>query len=262
MNLGPFRVAAVDEDGVQTGADLPAVVLSRYGEGRTAFFSYNLLESALNDQRSEHLALLRKAGTYLLPEAVRPEAAGIVLLETRIRLQGSGLMLQAAETLGEGLTHLPLFDLSQSPLNYHLHLEDGKEAAWRYFVRFADGQGDFAKTTAISIELEGEYVPLADWPTGFSVEDGSRTLLQKALAWVDGQLTTHSEAADALHTLRGALSRIDSQPRNTPAEADQVIHETVQAIHQALQLGFDAGVLRKLLGDYLRIVEGEGYFTE
>jgi hypothetical protein len=262
MNLGPFRVTAVDEDGVQTGADPPAVVLSRYGEGRTAFFSYNLIESALNGQRSEHLALLRKAGTYLLPEAVQPEAAGIVLLETRIRLQGAGLEVQAAETLGEGLTHLPLFDLTQSPLSFHFHLEAGKEAAWRYFVRLADRQGDFAKTTAVALELEGEYVTLADWPTGFSVEDDSRTLLQKALAWVDGQLATHSEEAEALQALREVLIRIDSQPRNTPAAADQTIHETVQTIHQALQLGFDAGELRKLLDDYLRVVEGEGYFTE
>jgi hypothetical protein len=262
MNLGPFRVTAVDEDSVQTGADLPAVVLNRYGEGRTAFLSYNFIESALNGQRSEHLALLRKAGTYLLPDTVRPEAAGIALLETRIRLQDSGLELQITDTLGDGLTHLPLFDLTQSPLNYHFNLEDGKEAAWRYFVRFANRQGDFAKTTAVSLGFEGEYAPLADRPAGFSVGDDSRTLLQRALAWVDGQLATQSEAAEALQALREALIRIDSKPLNTPAEADQIIHETVQAIHQALQLGFDAGELRKLLDDYLRIVEGVGCFTE
>jgi hypothetical protein len=46
--------------------------------------------------------------------------------------------VEAADTLGEGLTHLPLFDLTQDPLTFSFHLEDGGQATFRYFVRFPD----------------------------------------------------------------------------------------------------------------------------
>jgi hypothetical protein len=262
VNIGPFQVKGVDEDRVQSGDDLPAVVLGRYGEGRSAFLSYNLIESALNGQRAEHLSLLRKAATYLLPEEARSEAGGVALLETRLKLEGSDLDLQATDTLGAGLTHLPLFDLRQSPLTYGFHLEEGEEVAWRYFVRLDDRSGGFDKTTTVSLRIDGGYVPFAPTVANLQTVADSRMLLQGALAWVEARILVHPEAAEALRTLREALLQIDSLPQGSAAEAESVIHQTVQALHQTLQLGFDAAALRNMLDAYLRIVAGEGYFAE
>jgi Tol biopolymer transport system component/flagellar hook assembly protein FlgD/fibronectin type 3 domain-containing protein len=260
LEVGPFRVVEVDEVRVKTGVDLPAVILGRYGEGRTALLTYDLIASALNGQRSTHLSLLGKAAAYLLPAAARPEAGGLSLLETRVRQHGSGFALRAVDALGAGLTHLPLFDLRQSPLSYTFHLEDGEEAAWRYFVRFADRQGDFAKTTVISLGLESGEIPYADYPASFSVDADAHTRLVQALAWVDEQLPLHPEGVEALGTIRENLIRIDSLPRATSAETDLVIHDIVQSLHQALQLGIDVTGLRRLLDDYLRIVAVEASF--
>lgn len=255
MNLGPFRVMAVDEVRVRTGTDLPAVVLGRYGAGRTALLTYDLIASALSGQRSGHLALLNRAAAYLLPEVAPPEAGGLSLLETRIRQHGGGFALQAVDHLGEGLKHVPLFDL-QGPLVYTFHLEDGEEAAWRYFVRFDDRQGDFTKTTAISLGRETGEVPFADYPSTFNVAADAHARLVKALEWVDAQIPLHPEAAEALGTIREDLIRIDSLPRTTPAETEPIIHDIVQTIHAAVQLGSDVSELRQWLDDYLRIVAG------
>jgi hypothetical protein len=200
LNLGPFQVVAVEEDRIKTGDDLPAVVLGEYGEGRTAFFSYNIIESALQGQRSEHLGLLRRSATWLLPEAAAPEAGGVTLIENRVRLLGADLALQAVDALGVGLIHQPLFELASTPLSYTFHLADGEQAVYRYFVRVADRQGDYDKATAIFLGLDGGFAPFANYSTGFSVGDDSSSLLLKALVWVDGQLPTYPEAADALHS--------------------------------------------------------------
>lgn len=48
----------------------------------------------------------------------------------------------------------------------------------------------------------------------------------------------------------------------TREEADKGIHQLVQAIHHAQQLAFDTTELRRLLDDYLRVVEGKSYLTE
>jgi hypothetical protein len=260
INLGPFKIVAVEEDRVKTGNDLPAVVLGEYGEGRTAFLSYNIIESALKGQRSEHLGLLRRSATWLLPEAVASEAGGVTLIESRIRLLGADLDLQAVDTLGEGLSHQPLFELTRTPLSYTFHLADGEQAVYRYFVRIADRQGVYDKMTAVLLGLDDGFVPFADYLTSFSVGDDSYTLLLKALAWIDRQLPAHPEAADALRALRDELVRIDTLPRTTPAEAEILIHQTVQTLHQVGQLTFDSAELRTLLDQYLRIVEGTGYF--
>ncbi len=260
LNIGPFHAVVVEEDRVKSGNDLPAVVLGEYGEGRTAFLSYNIIESALKGQRSEHLGLLRRSATWLLPEAAVPEAGGVTLIESRVRLLGADLDLQAVDTLGEGLSHQPLFELTQTPLSYTFHLADGEQAIYRYFVQIADHQGDYDKSTAVLLGLDDGFVPFADYLTGFSVGDDSYTLLLKALAWVDGQLPAHPEAADALRALRDELVRIDTLSRTTPAEMETLIHQTVQALHQVGQLTFDSVELRTLLDQYLRIVAGAGYF--
>lgn len=260
INLGPFKIVAVEEDRVKTGNDLPAVVLGEYGEGRTVFLSYNIIESALKGQRSEHLGLLQRSATWLLPEAAVPEAGGVTLIESRVRLLGADLDLQTVDTLGEGLSHQPLFELTHTPLSYTFHLADGEQAVYRYFVRIADHQGDYDKSTSVLLGLDDGFVPFADYPSGFSVGDDSYTLLLKALAWIDGQLPAHPEAADALLSLRDELVRIDTLPRTTPAEEETLIHQTVQTLHQVAQLAFDSVELRTLLDQYLRIVEGEGYF--
>ena len=260
LNIGPFQVVAVEEDRVKIGDDLPAVVLGEYGEGRTAFLSYNIIESALKGQRSEHLGLLRQSAAWLLPEAVAPEAGGVALIESRVKLLGANLDLQAVDTLGEGLRHQPLFELTHTPLSYTFHLADGEQAIYRYFVRITDRQGVYDKTTAVLLGLDDGFVPFANYLTSFSVGDDSYTLLLKALAWVDGQLPAHPEDADALLALRDELVRIDTLPRTTPAEAEILIHQTVQTLHQVGQLTFDSVELRILLDQYLRIVEGTGYF--
>ena len=260
INLGPFKIVAVEEDRVKTGNDLPAVVLGEYGEGRTAFLSYNIIESALKGQRSEHLGLLRRSATWLLPEAVASEAGGVTLIESRIRLLGADLDLQAVDTLGEGLSHQPLFELTHAPLSYTFHLADGEQAVYRYFVRIADRQGVYDKTTAVLLGLDDGFIPFDDYLTSFSVGDDSYTLFIKALAWIDRQLPAHPEAADALRALRDELVRIDTLPRTTPAETETLIHQTVQTLHQVGQLTFDSAELRTLLDQYLRIVAGTGYF--
>lgn len=258
MSVGPFEVLSAYEDRVKAGDDLPAVVLAEYGKGRTAFLSYNLIESVLNEERSEHLGLLRRTASWLLPETAHPKAGGVALLETRIKLLGTGLDLQAVDTLGEGITHLPLFDLTKSPLTYSFHLEDGEQASYRYFARFADHQGNYAKSTAVLLDLEGGYVPFADYSAGFSVEEDSFSLLLQALAWVDRQRQAHPEAGDALEAIRDELEMIGTLPRTTPKEVERILHQTVQSIHHALQLGIDTDGLRTLLDDYLRIAEGVG----
>jgi large repetitive protein len=261
MEVGPFRVVAVDEVRVKTGADLPAVILGRYGAGKTALLTYDLITSDLAGERSTHLALLGKAASYLLSAAALPEAGGVSLLETRLRQHGSGFTLRAVESLGAGLTHVPLFDLQQSPLSCSFHLADGEEAVWRHFVRFADRQGDFTKTTAISLGLESGEIPYADYPAHFNVAADAHMRLLQALTWVEEQLSLHPEEAAALRTINDDLIRIDSLPRTTSAETDLLIHDIVQTLHQALQLGIDVTGLRRLLDDYLRIVSAEEGIT-
>jgi hypothetical protein len=143
-------------------------------------------------------------------------------------------------------------------LSYTFHLADGEQAVYRYFVRVADRQGDYDKATAIFLGLDGGFAPFANYSTGFSVGDDSSSLLLKALVWVDGQLPTYPEAADALQTLRDELVRIATLPRTTPAERERLINQTVQALHQTGQLTIDNAELRILLDQYLRIVAGEG----
>jgi Tol biopolymer transport system component/subtilase family serine protease/fibronectin type 3 domain-containing protein len=185
VKVGPLTVLSVEEDRVKEEADLPAVVLNSYGLGNAAFFAYDLLESAMAGDAEGQGGLLRAAANYLLPEQDAPQAGGVALIENRIRFNGREMDLLAVEQLGDGVTYIPLFDLTRDPLEFSLHLTDGEEAAYRYFVRFADGAGVYGKETELYLNLKDGVTLFGSYPAEFTVGDDSETLLQKALLWVE-----------------------------------------------------------------------------
>lgn len=262
MSIDAYDVVSVDEDRVKTTANIPAVVLSDYGQGKTAFLSYDLIDSALSSDRVVHTDLLSKAASHLLPEDSGPKAGEIVLWETRVKLHGTAMALKAEEKLDEHLTHLPLFDLTQTPLEYVFQLENGEEATYRYFVRIADEAGEVSKETEVSLGLSGGFVPFDSYGYRFNIAEDSRLLLQHALIWVDEQWDIHPEDEEALQAIRDELVLVNGLPKTTRPELEMVIGTTVGIIQQAEQLSFDSEELLNLLNEYLRIMQGEYYFSE
>jgi hypothetical protein len=185
VKVGPLTVLSVEEDRVKEEADLPAVVLNSYGFGHAAFFAYDLLESAMAGDAEGQGGLLRAAASFLLPQEDAPQAGGVALLENRIRFNDSEMDLLAVEQLGDGVTYIPLFDLRRDPLEYSLHITDGEEAAYRYFVRFADGAGVYGKETELYLDLRDGVTLFGSYPAEFTVGDDCETLLQKARLWVE-----------------------------------------------------------------------------
>jgi hypothetical protein len=261
MHIGPFPLAAIDEDRVRTGEDLPAVVLNRYGKGRTVFVSYNVLDSEFITGEAGHRELLRGAAAYLLPEDAGLRPGGVVLLETRLSLAGGNLNVKCVEHLGASLTHLPVFSLTASPLEFDLRSEEGGEISYRYFVRAADQAGTYEKETEVLLGMSGGYTLFDRYATGWALENDSHSLLRQAQAWVEQAIRLHPEAAAGLSGVTDTLVGIACMPRTTSGEIDKLIHQMVQIIHRAEQLPIDASGLQMLLGDCLRIVEGEGYFN-
>ncbi len=253
--VGPFEVTRVDEDRVKSGEDMPAAVLSRYGEGRTAFLAYNIIESALQTERSAHAALLTRAAAYLLPDEAVTQPGGVSLLQTNIKVRGAELDLKAVESLDRELTHLPLFDLTRQPLQWRLHLQDEEETSYRYFVRFADLEGLFGKQTAISLLINGDYILFDRFDEGFVLVNDSATLLHKTTARLEKKKTEYAECSDQLEELRLELLAIDALPLTDDREKEQAIDRVVQVIHQINGLSADLSDVRRLLGQYLRIME-------
>ena len=255
-------MVSVDDDRVKTTDDIPAVVLNDYGQGKTAFFSYNVIDSAMISDRAVHTDLLNSSADYLIAESAEPKAGEIILWETRVKPYGTGMTLMAEETLNERLTHLPLFNLTQVPLEYVFQLEDGEEATYRYFIRIADEAGELTKKTKISLGLSEGFVPFDSYEYTLNIAEDSRSLLQHSLVWVDEQIDKYPENEDALKAIRDELVLVNSLPRTTRPELELIIGSVGGIIAQINQLGFDTAELHGLLNDYLRILEGEYSFKE
>jgi flagellar hook assembly protein FlgD/fibronectin type 3 domain-containing protein len=253
--IGPFTVQSIEEDRVRVDEDVPAVVLSGYGEGKTVFFSYNVLAAALSETSAEYVSMLRRSAGYLLPEAATFQAGGVALLQTKLRIEGTAMQVNVVEKLGEGLTHVPLFSLTKAPLEYTL-LADGGVTSFRYFVRTADRAGTYGKETEVLLGLDGNYSLFDRFAFSWPIDIDSASLTRQAISWVEEQARIHPECTQELTTIREALNTIFGMPRTTKAEVESIIHLIVQTIHKTSQLPFDATALRTVLGEYLRIVEG------
>lgn len=255
--IGPFNITAVQSDSHKVTDDLPAVVLNNYGKGRAVFLSYDMVESALNRNMVEYAWMLKNAMNYILPQEAKPEAAGISLLETKVKLHGTPMEIKAVDNLGEGITHLPIFSLTQTPLEYTFHLSDGEETAYRYFVRVRDKIGSYGKDTDIYLGINGGYRLFDKYQYNFVVDVDSDLLMQQAVAWVNEQLAAHPEATDSLNTIQNELVTIAFMPKLTAADMDKVIHQVVQTIHHVSQLPFDTARGREILDGYLRVMGGK-----
>lgn len=257
VKAGPYQILSADVDQVKTGDDLPAAVLNQYGAGRTAFLAYNLLESALESGNSAHVELLGKAAGYLLPEIAEIEPAGIALVETSVSLAGTTLDVTAKDTLGAGLEHLPLFDLTQEPLEYRFHLTDGETATYRYFVRVPDRAGEYQKETALSMNVEGISIPYDRYMQVFTLSTDSADLLQQAVFLVEELEQRHPEAGTGLSSIDVNLKAIALLPKATADDFAAVISATLQTINSVQALPFVTDELQTVLGRYLRIMEAK-----
>jgi hypothetical protein len=255
MTLGDARLIGVDEERVKSGEDLPAVVLGQYRGGRTVFLAYDPLLSAWSTGENVHLDLLRRAAPWLAPAAGEIAPSGIALLETTVALAGATLDLTAVDTLGTGLTHLPLYDLTQTPLTYRFRLTDGDVASYRYFVRLPDQAGDYQKETELSMDLGGSAVPYAHYMQVFTLATDSANLLQQAVFLVEELEIQHPQAVTALAGIDVALKALALLPRTTAADFDVIIAAVLQILQSVEQLPFDTEELQTILGRYLRIIE-------
>jgi streptogramin lyase len=255
QNIGPFQVTAVDDDRVQISPDLPAAVLNQFGEGRTVFLAYDILESALKDDSGAHLGLLGNSANYLVPDATGPEPAGIGLIQTTVSFEGAGMDLIAIDTLDPGLTHLSLFGLKEPPLEYRFSLEDGTQAIYRYFVRFPDQIGDYAKKTELLLELEGTAVSYDAYEHVFTVAIDSEELLRQAKLMVEDLQTQNPHGRSLMEKIQSDLQAINTLRKSTRAEYEKVIGEVDQVIGQVEKLPFDTDGLLDVLASYRRIMQ-------
>jgi Tol biopolymer transport system component/flagellar hook assembly protein FlgD/fibronectin type 3 domain-containing protein len=255
MNIGPFKVTAVDDNRVQISPDLPAVVLNQFGEGRTVFLAYDILESALKDNSGTHAGLLGNSANYLAPESTGVEPAGIGLIQTTVSFEGAGSNLLAIDTLASGLTHLSLFGLKEPPLEYRFSLEEGTQATYRYFVRFPDTIGDYAKKTELFLELDGTAVAYDTYEHVFTVATDSTELLRQAMLMVEDLQTQHPHARWFLNKIQSDLEAVKTLRKTTKSDYEKVISEVDQVIGLVKKLPFDTDGLLDLLGRYRRIMQ-------
>jgi hypothetical protein len=255
MNIGPFQVTEVEDDRVQISPDLPAVVLNEFGEGRTVFLAYDIIESALKDDSGAHAALLGNSADYLAPESDGPEPAGIGLVQTTVSFQGAGIDLLAVDTLDPGLTHLSLFGLREPPLEYRFSLQDGTQAIYRYFVRFPDQAGDYLKKTELFLELDGTAVAFDAHDHLFTVATDSGQLLQQALLMVEDLRTQHPHARRLLDRILSDLQYIGALQKTTKADYERAIRKVDRIILQLQMLHIDSDALVEILQQYRRIMQ-------
>ena len=254
-SFGPFTVTGTIPNWMQCSEDVPALVLNEYGQGKTVFAAYNIFESALKSGDSVHSAILNHAADYLLSGRNDAEPFGIGLLETAVGISGVDISVTAVETLDEALTPLPLFDLNQSDLAYHLDLRDSEPQSYYYFVRFPNQVGDFTKQTDIFLNLGNEDVLFGSLRQTFSVATDSTLLLSEAMANVTEMQSDHSDSYDALVDILSALQRISALPQSDPGDYSLIIDETLDVLEMVEELPFNSDILHQQLNGFMRIIQ-------
>lgn len=277
----------------KTEPDIPVLVMNQYGAGKTLFIAYDLLDAAdAEDSVAIQTDLLRNAVQHVSPSQQLILAGSVALLQTQIELSGLNGTVHISELLGDGLTHLPLFDLIGSPLDYSLPMdEESVEVVFSYFVRFSDEAKQFHKQTEAYFELPNGRAFLDSFTTQYTIDDDSGLLLDKALAWVDQKSAELPDASDlssrcdheddeqsgddhdlhgeeddddahaGLSEIRDELIQISTMSLSSKRDIEKVISRVVKVMRYLDNSTLQTIEIRDIMSQYLRIVESGYYFV-
>ncbi|MBE0501101.1 MAG: hypothetical protein IBX47_06635, partial [Desulfuromonadales bacterium] len=291
--IGSYVVSAVEADMEKTEPDIPVLVMNQYGAGKTLFIAYDLLDAAdAEDSVAIQTDLLRNAVQHVSPSQQLILAGSVALLQTQIELSGLNGTVHISELLGDGLTHLPLFDLIGSPLDYSLPMdEESVEVVFSYFVRFSDEAKQFHKQTEAYFELPNGRAFLDSFTTQYTIDDDSGLLLDKALAWVDQKSAELPDASDlssrcdheddeqsgddhdlhgeeddddahaGLSEIRDELIQISTMSLSSKRDIEKVISRVVKVMRYLDNSTLQTIEIRDIMSQYLRIVESGYYFV-
>ncbi len=264
--IGPLSVVDVDIDsqtvsggkGGSASPDVPAAVLNQYGEGKSLFLAFNIVESAMAGYSAEFGGILNSAVEHLMP--INEEgllAGGTYLIETTLTLGGMETDVKVVDSLSEGLIYVPLFDhvypVVDNGLEFDFHMADGESATYRYFIRMPLIVGDYAKTTELSVNYDSEYVAFDTFVETITVSADCATLIQSASDWFIEQHALYPDDYDAINSVLSSLGDLYAMPVDTKHNVDKAIHHAVQTLHEISKLGFNTDPARRSLDEYIRI---------
>jgi hypothetical protein len=213
------------------------------------------MASAMAGNSTEQADILKNAASHLMSDVAGPRAGGVALLKTQLTVAGGSVDLLAKETLGAGLTYEKLFGLDTDPLIYQFSLSDGEAAAYSYFVRFADQAGTYHKETALSLQTDGFELPFGVYPYNVIISQDVNTLYADTMTWIDAQIIVHPEEGALLQEMRTNITDIHAISDNSQSDVGTKIDGVTQLIDTSNQFGFDNSHIRRIYGEYLRLLQ-------
>lgn len=264
MKAGGFDVVSVERmNESKTGPDMPGVVLNEYGQGRTAFMSFNIADAAKAGDTEGYAALFANVIGYLLPQEAGTGPGSVVLTYTKLTVHGSGMNVVAREALDEGLVYMPLFGLCKDPpLEYGMSLKDGVPSGYRYFIRTPDDSGDYARRTELLLSHSGVTNPYGVFTHLLDVEGDSLDVSARVIEMLGALKLEYPDRADAISEWLGDFEDVLLMPEMTRGDLDEKIHSGVMLIRRLDNLKADTAAVRFDMDRLLGILQAKWSMAE
>ncbi|KUG24422.1 hypothetical protein ASZ90_005799 [hydrocarbon metagenome] len=161
----------------------PAVVLNDYGQGRSVYYAFDLLET-LNEQNYENLANMIKNSILYVHRPLIDNSSFLsyqfVPVNVKIKSLGGVFDLQVKETYPAGFR---IYDpetnqfIADNPWTKTLNIEANETKNFQYFAITPDTQGLYALNTEIGFLEDGTYKTYTDLAVNITVAGVDKTVL-------------------------------------------------------------------------------------
>lgn len=247
----------------------PAIVLNDYGQGRSVYYAFDLLET-LNEQNYEDLANLIKNSVLYVHRPLIDNSSFLpyqfVPVNVQIKSLGGVFDLQIKETYPAGFRiYDPVTNLfiTNNPWIKTLNIEVNETKNFQYFSITPDTQGSYTLNTEISFLENGIYKTYTDLDENITVVGQNKTALANDI--ISALRALRVNIIDKI-TVNLAIQHIEMvKNRNKQGNSKSICQENILDILTAINkiiliTSCDTTQVRLMMDTQLRIYENEYYF--
>ena len=247
----------------------PAIVLNDYGQGRSVYYAFDLLET-LNEQNYEDLANLIKNSVLYVHRPLIDNSSFLpyqfVPVNVKIKSLGCLFNLQVKETYPAGFRiYDPVTNqwITKNPWIKDMHIESNEIKNFQYYALTPDAQGLYTLQTEIGFLENGTYQTYTNLDVNVNVEGQDKTVLADDIIAVLRALRVNVIDKLTIYSAIHYIEMVKSRDRQGSSKSicQENILDMLTAINKIVLItSCDTTQVRLMMDMLLRIYENKYYF--
>jgi len=254
---------------IRTVLHSPAVILNDYGQGRSIYYSFDMLETLNNQNYTQLAALIKNSFTYVHKPLISGSSflpAQLIPVEVKIDSLGGAFDLKIRETYPPGIkVYDPVTNLwiTDNPWMKDLHIDTNATEYFRYYAMTPDALGTYTLATDLGYMENNTFQLYKTTEVQITVGNYGSSVLPSSIITALKALKVNILEKLAINNAIQHIEAVKTRNANsmeTKLTCQANIADILEAIEAVMVLkSCDTSEVRLMMDTLMQIYEGKYY---